>query len=199
MARLVKATAFAYGIFVGGNWLSNFILHPQYKLDYGFINQLIGRPVKNKWWGTKTEHILTIAAPLAVTDVAITEILKKYLKVESLSWKGTPGPAIFHAVTFAISGIMLYVIWNAYMNPLIEPQNRTKFIVDHLAPVTAGSSTMCHVPKSFEICKPIMTGPLGFFGSWIPVAIAFAAVKGCGTLDYGARSLTPHEREMNGL
>ncbi len=45
-ARRVATT---YVTFVGANALSNFILFPDKKLDYGLLNEYLGRPVKEKW------------------------------------------------------------------------------------------------------------------------------------------------------
>lgn len=41
--------ATTYGTFVVANWGSNFLLFPDKKLDYGFANRLLGRPVNNEW------------------------------------------------------------------------------------------------------------------------------------------------------
>jgi hypothetical protein len=37
-------------------------------MDYGIFNKLIGREVDQAFWGTRTEHIVGVAACLAVTD-----------------------------------------------------------------------------------------------------------------------------------
>ena len=50
------------------DFLSNFLQHPTQKMDYGAANQLIGREVDSKWWGTRIEHIVGVAACLAVVD-----------------------------------------------------------------------------------------------------------------------------------
>ena len=50
------------------DFLSNFLQHPTQKMDYGAANQLIGREIDSKWWGTRIEHIVGVAACLAVVD-----------------------------------------------------------------------------------------------------------------------------------
>jgi len=47
---LVKRIAVTYGTFVTANYLSNHILFPDKKLDYGFLNRLIGREVNTEWY-----------------------------------------------------------------------------------------------------------------------------------------------------
>ena len=48
-------------------------------MDYGAFNQLIGREVDQAFWGTRTEHIVGVAACLAVTDHASQKIFSSYL------------------------------------------------------------------------------------------------------------------------
>jgi len=45
----LRRVGVTYVTFVGANALSNFILFPSYKLDYGILNRYLGRPVENKW------------------------------------------------------------------------------------------------------------------------------------------------------
>jgi hypothetical protein len=47
---LVKRIAVTYGTFVAANYLSNYVLFPDKKLDYGFLNRLIGREVNTEWY-----------------------------------------------------------------------------------------------------------------------------------------------------
>lgn len=44
-----RRVATTYVTFVGANALSNHILFPDKKLDYGAANELLGREVNNKW------------------------------------------------------------------------------------------------------------------------------------------------------
>jgi hypothetical protein len=48
-------------------------------MDYGAFNKLIGREVDQAFWGTRTEHIVGVAACLAVTDHASQRVLSSYL------------------------------------------------------------------------------------------------------------------------
>ena len=197
--RILKALAFSYGIFFGGNWVSNHIIHPTQKLDYGFLNPLLGRPVYNKWWNTKTEHICTIAIPLAITDVAIVQLLTKIYG--PLKWSRTPGCCLFHIVFFAVFGIAAYATWQSYMNPTLDPAKRKEYLINHICPIVAGSCTQAWVPWAFELMARPMnaTFPLGFVFHFGPVGLAFAGVKGFGFQDHTTRSLTEFERYLNGI
>jgi len=57
-----------FATYMLADFLSNFLQHPTQKMDYGAANQLIGREVDSKWWGTRIEHIVGVAACLAVVD-----------------------------------------------------------------------------------------------------------------------------------
>lgn len=106
-----------YGTFVVANWASNWILFPDKQLDYGIVNKVLGREVKNEWWGTRLEHIVGIALPLAICDHASIDLWNKvllrkcgYAPGTVLSFAGTPGPLLIHGFVFAISGIMIYIV-----------------------------------------------------------------------------------------
>ena len=45
MASFARKVAVTYGTFVVANWGSNFLLYPDKKLDYGFLNRYLGREV----------------------------------------------------------------------------------------------------------------------------------------------------------
>jgi hypothetical protein len=48
-----KPIGTTFGTYMIADYLSNFIQHPTQKMDYGICNQLIGREVDRKWWGTR--------------------------------------------------------------------------------------------------------------------------------------------------
>lgn len=48
-------------------------------MDYGAFNQLIGREVDQAFWGTRTEHIVGVAACLAVADHGSQKVFSSYL------------------------------------------------------------------------------------------------------------------------
>lgn len=106
MASFARRVAVTYGTFVVANAGSNLILFPDKKLDYGFLNRFLGREVNNEWWGTRAEHVLGIALPLALADHMSIDMWNKYLLPRlgfkgPLTFTGTPGPFLVHAFTYA--------------------------------------------------------------------------------------------------
>jgi hypothetical protein len=86
------------------------ILYPDKKLDYGFINRVLGRPVNSEWWGTRAEHVLGIAWPLALADHLSIDLWNKvllprlgYAPGTMLSLAATPGPLLIHGFTYVPS------------------------------------------------------------------------------------------------
>eukprot|EP00741_Cyanophora_paradoxa_P015751 tig00020904_g15206.t1 len=195
-----------YGTFVVANWASNFLLHPTQKLDYGFANRLIGRPVDNEFWGTKSQHILAIAAPLAVIDhLSIDLWQKKLLPAMGIkapfSFAGTPGPFIIHLITFAYGGIMAYVAWDSAFNPKHEGK-RWEAFSSKAYPELRGCWTMPLLPIFGSVTSHLLGGAAVGHGTpagLIPPTLAFAMVKGWGMTDWGDITLTPFERKLNGL
>ncbi|KAI9025531.1 hypothetical protein DFJ74DRAFT_705026 [Hyaloraphidium curvatum] len=181
----LKRVVVTYGTFVAANWGSNFLLYPDKKLDYGFLNRALGRPVNNEWWGTRSQHIFTIALPLSICDHLSLDMWNKWLLPKwgiqgPLSWKFTPTPMMYHNVSFAITGIMLYVAHDAYFNPLHEGKDRDALVTGKLYPEMSGVMTMWTLGATGHVLENL-TGrmwphgtPLGV----IPPMIAFTTVKG---------------------
>lgn len=65
---LAKAIGSTFGTYMIADYLSNYLQHPTQKMDYGVFNQLIGREVDQKWWGTRTEHIGELDNEFALHD-----------------------------------------------------------------------------------------------------------------------------------
>ncbi len=57
----------------------HFLIYDVLQMDYGAFNKLIGREVDQPFWGTRTEHIVGVAACLAVTDHASQKVFSSYL------------------------------------------------------------------------------------------------------------------------
>lgn len=90
--------------------------------------------MKNEYWGTRIEHVLTIAWPLAVADHASIALWNKillpklgYAPGTHLSFAATPGPLLVHGFTFALAGIMVYVAFDAAFNPAHEGRRLEAF------------------------------------------------------------------------
>lgn len=136
MSTLCKLIG-AYGIYAGSDIISNIILHPNHKLDFGILNKYLGREVDSAWWNTRLEHNVCLALPLAFTDVYIMKYLTK--KYGPLSWGKTPAAQLVHLFGFAFGGIMIYAGWEAMMNPTIK--NKKEFLHEWFISGYAGCAT----------------------------------------------------------
>lgn len=112
-----------FGTYCVADTLSNFIQHPTQKMDYGILNQYLDRPVDQAFWGTRTEHIVGVAAALAVTDHASQAIFSKYLG-QSLCFAKNPATFVAHTFFFIFTGVTAYVAVDAALNPLIKEEKK---------------------------------------------------------------------------
>ncbi len=86
-------------------------------MDYGYFNQFLDREVAEPFWGTRTEHIVRVAACLAVTDHASQSIFGKMLG-EPLSFATSPAAFVAHTFLFIFAGVTLYVAGDAALTRL---------------------------------------------------------------------------------
>jgi len=77
-------------------------------MDYGCINKAIGRKVGKNFWGTRSEHIVGVAAALAVADHGSAAIFQNYLG-KAISFAETPAAFIAHTFFSIYFGVILYV------------------------------------------------------------------------------------------
>ena len=127
------------------DFLSNFIQHPGKKMDLGFVNGLIGREVGEDWWGTRTEHIVGVAAGLAVLD-HFSQGFFGALLGESLSFAAAPGVFIAHTFAFIFSGVALYVLYDSAMNPNIASADRWSTYMSEVYNTYVGTNTAWFEP-----------------------------------------------------
>ena len=171
-------------------------------MDYGYFNQFIGRPVTNNWWGTRTEHIVGVAACLAVTDHASQAFFSKYwLGGRALSFAAAPATFVAHTFFFIFTGVVVYVGADAALNPHHAGKRSEEFLSGTYASAV-GSCTAWYEPYVSPALARIV-GP-AVAGSWvgsslIPATLAYATVKGCGWNDWGNNGLNDLELSLNGL
>ncbi|XP_037030666.1 uncharacterized protein LOC119070430 [Bradysia coprophila] len=201
---LIKRITVTYGTFVTANYLSNHILFPDKKLDYGFLNRLIGREVNTEWWGTRSAHIFTIGIPLAIADHLSIDLWNKvliprmkYPAGTKLSIAKTPGPFLFHAVTFAFTGIMTYIAWDSYANPYHK--ERVQAFTSKAYPELQGCQSMYMLPLMSGAVEYLSGRPCphGTLLGLIPPTCAFVTVKGFGMKWPWNDNLTNFERKLN--
>ena len=170
-------------------------------MDYGYFNQFIGREVDRNWWGTRTQHIVGVAAALAVTDHASQNAFARYLG-RPLCFAKSPAAFVAHTFLFIFSGVTLYVGADAALNPDIPDGQRWKAFTEGTYSSAVGSCTAWYEPY----VAPALAKTVGpavantWFGSaLLPATLAYTTVKGVGWNDWGNSGLNDHEMHMNGL
>lgn len=194
----VTTTFFTY---MTADFLSNFIQHPTQKMDYGFFNQFIGRPTDNAWWGTRTEHIVGVAACLAVTDHASQHLFGKYLG-KPLCFAKSPATFVAHTFLFIFAGVTIYVAGDAALNPTIADGERMTAFKEGTYASAVGSCTAWYEPYVAPALAKV--AGTGIANTWVgsallPATLAYATVKGCGWNDWGNSGLNDLEMRMSGV
>ena len=162
-------------------------------MDYGYFNQFLGRPIDQNWWGTRTQHIVGVAAALAVTDHTSQAVWKRVLG-KPISFAATPATFVAHTFFFIFTGVSLYCSADAAYNPAHEGSRTYSSAV--------GSCTAWFEPYvAPTIARVAGTAAAS---SWVgsallPATLAYSTVKGCGWNDWGNSGLNDHEMRLNGL
>lgn len=170
-------------------------------MDYGIFNKVIGREVDNKWWGTRTEHIVGVAACLAVTDHASSHVFSKYLG-RPLCFAKSPAAFVAHTFIFIFAGVLGYCGLDAAFNPLHEEGKRMESFKGDAYSTYIGTCTAWFEPYVAPALA-VAAGP-AIAGSWfgsalLPATLAYSTVKGVGWYDWGNSGLNDHEMKLNGL
>jgi hypothetical protein len=173
------------------------------QMDYGIFNQLIGRPVDKDFWGTRTEHIVGVAACLAVTDHASQNLVSKYIIGKPLSFAAAPAAFVAHTFFFIFAGVTMYVAADAAFNPYhVGEGRRMQEFKSGTYSSAIGSCTAWYEPyvspALARVAGPAIAG--SWFGSsLLPATLAYSTVKGVGWFDWGNDGLNDHEMHLNGL
>lgn len=194
--------AITFGTYMLADTLSNFIQHAPQKMDYGkTVNKFLGREVKDgdsEFWGTRNEHIVGVAAALALTDYA-SQAAWKSIEGKAISFASHPGKFLVHTYVFIAAGVALYCGADALFNPHYASQNRFDVFYQNLNSTIIGSLTALHEPFWGALALALMPGLGGkwLFASLIPATIAYATVKGVGWNDWGSSGLNEVEKRFN--
>ena len=214
MASLVVEMAKTFGTYMLADTASNFVQHPNELMDYGRpINRVLGRatsPKHENWWGTRTEHIVGVAAGLTVTDYASRAAFGAGLRgvygpAAELTFKAAPKAFLVHTFAFIAAGVALYCGYDAMFNPQHEG-HRMKVFQENLYATVEGSMTAWHEPVVAALLMSAVTIAfpeariLGWVaGGLVPAVFAYATVKGFGWDDWGTSGLNDYEKTVNGL
>lgn len=197
---LAKAVGTTFGTYMIADYLSNYLQHPTQKMDYGLFNGLIGREIDNKWWGTRTEHIVGVAACLAVTDHASSAMFEKIIK-KPLCFAKSPAAFIGHTFFFIFTGVTVYCGLDSAFNPAHKGKRMETF-EEETYNSYVGTNTAWfepYVPVAVAKVAGTAAGGSWLGGSLLPATLAYATVKGVGWTDWGNRGLNDHEMKLNGL
>jgi hypothetical protein len=182
------------------DFLSNFIQHPSQKMDYGIFNKAIGRSMDQAWWGTRTQHIVGVAATLTITDYASQSIFAKSLG-RPLCFAKSPATFVAHTFLFIFTGVTLYVGLDAGFNPTLQGRRLEAFKEGTYCSYV-GSNTAWfepYVPVAVARCAGVAAGSSWIGGALLPATLAYSTVKGVGWTDFGNQGLNDHEMRLNGL
>jgi len=199
LSPLVKAIGTTTITYMIADFFSNFLQHPTQKMDYGFFNRFIGREVDEKWWGTRTEHIVGVAGCLAITDHASQAIFENILK-KPLCFANSPASFVAHTFFFIFAGVTMYVGADAAFNPNHEEGTRMDTFKKETYNTYVGTNTAWFEPYVPGVVAKVAGA--GAAGGWLgssllPATLAYATVKGVGWNDWGNSGLTDHEIKLN--
>lgn len=170
-------------------------------MDYGYFNQFIDRPVDKAFWGTRTQHIIGVAACLAVTDHASQAAFGKYMG-RPICFASSPAAFVAHTFVFIFAGVALYVAGDSAWNPDIPDDKRMEAFWEGTYCTYVGTNTAWFEPYVSPALAKV-AGP-AIAGSWVgssllPATLAYSTVKGVGWTDWGNSGLNDHELRLNGL
>jgi hypothetical protein len=158
-----------------------YIMHNT-QMDYGYFNTFIGRPVDKDFWGTRTEHIVGVAAALAVTDHASQNIVSKFfLGGKPLSFAAAPAAFVAHTFFFIFAGVTMYVAADAAFNPYHTGEGRRmQEFKSGTYSSAIGSCTAWYEPyvspALARVAGPAIAG--SWFGSsLLPATLAYSTVS----------------------
>ena len=159
----------------------------------------LGREVGEDWWGTRTEHIVGVAAGLAVLD-HFSQGFFGALLGESLSFAAAPGVFIAHTFAFIFSGVALYVLYDSAMNPNIASADRWSTYMSEVYNTYVGTNTAWFEPFVGVVVAKFLgeaAGDSWLGGALLPATLAYATVKGVGWNDWGSSGLNALEEKLN--
>jgi hypothetical protein len=170
-------------------------------MDYGIFNKIIGREVDREFWGTRTQHIVGVAACLAVSDHASQHAFGRYLG-KPLSFGTAPATFVAHTFFFIFAGVLVFCVGDAAFNPDHKEGSRIEEAKSGAYNTYVGTCTAWFepyvAPALARVAGPAVAG--SWFGSaLLPATLAYSTVKGVGWNDWGNSGLNDHEMRLNNL
>ena len=192
-------------VYLGANGLSNAMIHPFQKLDYGALSPLFmdGRIVENLWWGTRLEHLIMVPALLTICGGFADAFWKRIgmdlfgIRAKTMSFATTPNLYLVNLYAFTFCAVWLFFFQHSRLNPDLEG-NRCEFLSSKLKPLATGMGLQWHAPLMLELFR-VGKGRLNFLRETAAIAFIFLPVKALGFEDFQENGLSPHERKLNNL
>lgn len=187
-----------YGTFLGANYVSNALLHPNQKLDYGLLNQfyLDDREVNSQYWSTRLPHLLLVPLSLTFWDLVSAPIFARYFGF--ISFALTPASWLLRLYSFTWLAVGSFFVYDSALNPDFEGQRMDHF-TSLLKPLSIGMGLQWHAQIMTDLLKGAVAGPMGYCRNIFATALVFFPVKSLAFGDIGSGGLSPHEMKMNGL
>ena len=194
---LVRA-AELYTILLGANYISNMLIHPTAKMDYGMLNRFYpdGREVASPFWGTRLPHLFAIPASLTFFDLSVGALFTRYFGL--VSFAATPGPWLMNIFCYTWLAVGSFIAWDASLNPAHEGR-RVEQVTSHVPMLTGAMGMQWHAQMMLDTFGSTAGGPIALLRNAFALSLVFLPVKALGFGDRGEQGLSPHERKMNGL
>lgn len=195
---VLKKASQLYVILFTANYISNAMIHPTAKIDYGILNRIFpdNREVNSPFWGTRLPHLFIVPASLTFFDLSIGHLFRTYLGM--VSFAATPSLALLHLYTFTWLAVGSFISLDAFANPQHEG-HRMDVIAKNIKPLTIGMGLQWHGDLMVQKFGSPSTGLLGLLQTGFAISLVFLPVKALGFGDVGEAGLSPHERKMNDL
>lgn len=187
-----------YVVLVGANFISNAMIHPTDKIDYGMLNKLYpdGREVNSPFWGTRLPHLFAVPATLTFFDFGVSAIARKYCGL--VSFAATPAAFLVNLYVYTWLAVGSFIAFDAALNPAHEGR-REEHLKAHIKPLTIGMSLQWHAQIMLDTFGSTAPGLIAMARNAFAVACIFFPVKSLGFGDFGKAGLSAHERKMNNI
>ena len=195
----IQSVLTTYTTLIAANYISNAMIHPTQKIDYGILNKLYpdNREVDSPFWGTRLPHLFIIPASLTFYDIVIGSIFKRYFGL--ISFVATPKQWLLHLYCYTFLAVSSYTSFDALLNPNYKGEDRIEKIIHHLKPCALAMNLQWHAQIMVDIFGSTGTGIIAIARNAFAVALVFFPVKALGYNDFLESGLSDHERKMNNL
>ena len=196
-SSLLNTVITTYSVLLGANYISNILIHPDQKLDYGIMNKLYpdNRKVNSVFWGTRLQHLILIPASLTFYDIIIGFMFKRYFGL--ISFSSTPKQWLLHLYTYTFLAVSSFNAFDATFNPYYKDEERIDRIINHIKPCAIAMNLQWHAQIVVDIFGSTKKGLLSIFRNAFAVSLVFFPVKSLGFGDFMENGLSEYERKMN--